>query len=127
LNNQDNIDNKLLFPGIDYDIGVGNVLGDDELFKEILLMFYEDHKTDGESIQQAILDKDQTTCKRLVHTLKGVACSIGAMALFERTKLLDMAINEKNEGDYQPLFDNVKPEFDTVISGIESILGDTLP
>lgn len=111
-----------LFPGIDYEIGVGNVLGDDELFKEILLMFYEDHSLDLGKIQDSITKSDQDTCKRLVHTLKGVACSIGAIELFEKVKLLDIAINESRHNEYQDLFNIIEPEFKKVIGGIEPLL-----
>lgn len=113
---------KMQFPGIDYEIGVGNVLGDDEIYKEIILMFYEDHAKDDDNIQKAILGSDPDNCKRLVHTLKGVACSIGAMTLFEQVKLLDIAINERRENDYQGLLDALKPEFTKVMKGIEQVL-----
>ncbi|WP_077341676.1 Hpt domain-containing protein [Pseudocolwellia agarivorans] len=119
MKNQDIDKIKVQLPGIDYDIGVANVLGDDEIYQEIILMFYEDHSKDDENIQKAILGYDGDNCKRLVHTLKGVACSIGAMTLFEQVKLLDIAINERREGDYQHLLEALKPEFNRVIKGIE--------
>lgn len=126
MDNQKNERNYISFPGIDYDIGVGNVLGDDELFQEIMVMFYEDHANDSDSIQKAIVDSDQDGCKQLVHTLKGVACSIGAMDLFEHVKLLDMAINENKKNEYQALLDLVKPEFNKIIQGIEVVLVDKI-
>lgn len=122
MNIQETVNHQEKFPGIDYDIGLGNVLGDEELFKEIVLMFYEDHSGDANKVQEAILQSDRDSCKRLVHTLKGVVCSIGAMILFEKVKKLDIAINENNESEYQLLFDAVKPEFEKVVQGIETIL-----
>jgi len=110
------------FPGIDYDIGVGSVLGDDELFKEILLMFHEDHAKDAEKIQTALLASDKEAYKRLVHTLKGVTCSIGAMDLFEKVKRFDTAINESKQDQYQMMLDTVKPELNKIIIGIEQQL-----
>ncbi len=126
LNVQSTENQQSPFPGIDYDIGVGNVLGDKDLYKEILLMFYEDHAKDADNIQKALTESDKDNCKRLVHTLKGVSCSIGAMDLFERVKLLDIAINESNEGQYQMLFDAFKPEFLKVVNGIETVLADDI-
>ncbi|MDO7084953.1 diguanylate cyclase [Pseudocolwellia sp. AS88] len=126
LNVQSTENQQSPFPGIDYDIGVGNVLGDKDLYKEILLMFYEDHAKDADNIQKALTEFDKDNCKRLVHTLKGVSCSIGAMDLFERVKLLDIAINESNEGQYQMLFDAFKPEFLKVVNGIETVLADDI-
>lgn len=110
------------FPGIDLTIGVGNVLGDESLFKEIALMFYEDHSKDGEKIKQAIEDLNQVECKHLVHTLKGVSCSVGAMNLFEKVKLLDIAINDQDLEKYKLLFDPVEFELNRVMGGIEKEL-----
>jgi diguanylate cyclase (GGDEF)-like protein len=114
------------YPGIDYDIGVNNVLGDDALFAEILVMFYEDHAQDKNKIQQAISDNDHSSIKHLVHTLKGVACSVGAMSLFNETKVLDIAVNENQQGQYQSLFEPVAFELDKVVCGIEEKLADKL-
>jgi diguanylate cyclase (GGDEF)-like protein len=107
------------YPGIDFQVGVGNVLGDEELFDEILVMFYEDHSKDSEKIQQAISSEDQAACKHLVHTLKGVSCSVGAMQLFELTKALDIAINLEDKVNYQRLYEPVATEILKVLSGIE--------
>jgi len=114
------------YPGIDYQVGVANVLGDDDLFTEILVMFYEDHSQDNNKIQQAINSKDQAACKHLVHTLKGVACSVGAMQLFEYTKALDAVINSDDEENYQQFFEPVSLELIKVFTGIESQLADQL-
>jgi HPt (histidine-containing phosphotransfer) domain-containing protein len=111
------------YPGIDYEIGVGNVLGDDSLFDEILVMFYEDHSIDKDKIQQAISNDDDDACKHLVHTLKGVASSIGAMKLFEYAKALDVAVNLADKASYQALFDSVSLELVKIINGIEEQLG----
>jgi diguanylate cyclase (GGDEF)-like protein len=121
---QETTDDK--FPGIDFQIGVGNVLGDEDLFAEILVMFYEDHSKDIEKIKQAIYSDDQPTCKHIVHTLKGVSCSVGAMRLFELTKALDVAINLEDKGGYQRLYDPVALEMLKVLGGIEAKLKDKL-
>lgn len=106
------------FPGIEYQVGVANVLGDDGLFKEILVMFYQDHYQDAEKLAQAIAEEDVLSAKHLAHTLKGVACSIGATALYEHSKYLDNAINQQQSDSYQLLFSKVKSELDKVTSGI---------
>ena len=114
------------YPGIDFKIGVGNVLGDESLFDEILIMFYEDHSKDSEKIQQAINSEDQPACKHLVHTLKGVSCSVGAMRLFELTKALDVAINLEERVNYQRLYEPVASEILAVLGGIEAKLSAKL-
>jgi diguanylate cyclase (GGDEF)-like protein len=110
------------YDGIEFDVGVSNVLGDKELFKEILVMFYQDHHLDGEKLQSAIENKDTHSVKHLAHTLKGVACSVGAMDLFEVTKALDIAINDNKEDDIDRLFSQLSPELTRVMKGISSQL-----
>lgn len=123
-NNIDNMSEK--FPGIDYAVGVGNVLGDDSLFEEILIMFYEDHASDGEKLETGIKENDTVSLKHIAHTLKGVACSVGAMSLFDATKLLDIAINEQKNDQFESLFIPVRIELDKVIKGIEMKLSSRL-
>jgi len=108
----------LHYDGIDFDVGVNNVLGDEALFNEILVMFYQDHHLDGQRLESAILASDIDTAKHLAHTLKGVACSVGAMALFEATKALDIAINENKIDDFDSLLALLSIELSRVMTGI---------
>jgi len=110
--------------GIDYDIGVNNVLGDDALYQEILLMFLQDHGEDKDNIEKAIAQNDEARLKSLVHTLKGVACSIGAMELFEHCKVLDVAVNEHEQDQYQVLFTPVAEQLEIVYKGIDVFLNE---
>jgi diguanylate cyclase (GGDEF)-like protein len=114
------------FPGVNYQIGVSNVLGDENLFAEILVMFHQDHGQDHHNIQHAINDNDQQKIKHLVHTIKGVSCSIGAMDLFELCKTLDIAVCENNSEQYEVLFAPLKEELIKVTAGIELRLADKL-
>lgn len=110
------------YDGIDFDIGVGNVLGDESLFVEILIMFYQDHHQDGEKIAKAIETKDMAALKHLAHTLKGVSSSVGAMQLFEVTKQLDIAVNENKLDDIPLIFAKLSPELSFVMQGISTKL-----
>jgi diguanylate cyclase (GGDEF)-like protein len=107
------------YDGIDFDVGVSNVLGDEALFKEILVMFYQDHHLDGDKLASAIQEQDIDSVKHIVHTLKGVACSVGAMDLFEVTKVLDAAINKDKREEFEYLFSKLSPEISRVMQGIK--------
>ncbi|ALO34943.1 hypothetical protein CMT41_09605 [Colwellia sp. MT41] len=109
----------LNYDGIDFEVGVNNVLGDENLFKEILVMFYQDHHLDAQKLQSAIQEQDIASAKHIAHTLKGVAGSVGAMALFEATKALDIAINDNQQDDFDGLFSLLSPELSRVMKGIE--------
>ena len=119
-------DIEIKYPGIDIDIGVNNVLGDENLFEEILVMFYQDHGEDKDKIAQAINDNDILTLKSLTHTLKGVSCSIGAMELFQHTKALDLAANDQNNQEFDYLYKPVSIALDKVLLGIENKLSSKL-
>ena len=114
------------YPGINHQVGLNNVLGDEDLFADILVMFHQDHGQDHNNIQQAIDENDQQKVKHLVHTIKGVSCSIGAMDLFDLCKELDIAVSENNSEQYQGLFAPLKTELVKVTAGIELHLRDKL-
>jgi len=114
------------FPGIDYSVGVNNVLGDADLFEEILVMFYQDHGNDKTKMQSAIEQNDHSQLKHLVHTLKGVATSVGAMELFGLAKKLDFAVNDEQTESFPMLFAPLALELDKVVNGIQLKLSDKL-
>mgnify|MGYP000026460501 CR=1 FL=1 len=130
VNEQNQLDSNLNFgeadknfPGIDFSVGLVNVLNDEALLKEILVLFYEDHNQDGEKLIAALNESDFKEVKHLAHTLKGVACSIGAMTLFEHTKMLDNAVNEGEFEKIEGLFkEAVEPELLKVITGIKNYI-----
>jgi len=119
LKDQTNLTAEITYDGIDFSVGVSNVLGDQALFKEILVMFYQDHHLDGKKLKEAIQEQDTDTAKHIAHTLKGVACSVGAMDLFEATKALDLAINNNQQEKFDALFSLLSPELTRVMTGIE--------
>lgn len=104
--------------GVEVTVGLNNVLGDKALYFEILQMFYQDHKNDGDKLKQAISEQDYDTAKHVSHTLKGVSCSVGAMNLFELTKTLDNAISAK-ETDLQVLLAGVDDHLQKVMQSIQ--------
>ena len=112
----------LKYPGIDFEVGVNNVLGDEELFIDILQMLYDDHSSDSDKIRQALDDSDHATLKHVVHTLKGVSSSVGAITLFNFVKTLDAAINENKTEQYETLFEPIANELSTVMNGIKKEL-----
>jgi len=123
VNNKVNRIKEDSVPGIDFAIGLANVLEDESLFREILMLFYQDHSLDGEKLKVALLTDDIKKAKHLIHTLKGVACSIGAMNLFEQSKILDTAINDNETLTFDFLFEQgVLPELNKVVSGIQAEL-----
>jgi diguanylate cyclase (GGDEF)-like protein len=118
----DDCNKKQATPCIDYTTGIANVLGDEALFKQILTMFCQDHASDQQNIEQAIIAKDHHNLKEIVHRLKGVSSSIGAMQLFDCTQRLDIAIEEKRTERYQALYMPLAEQLQEVLREIAQIL-----
>ncbi|PCI63488.1 MAG: hypothetical protein COB35_00085 [Gammaproteobacteria bacterium] len=112
------------YPGINLSTGINNVLGDENLFEQILVMFYQDHAQDEKKLVHAVARDDISTAKHLAHTLKGVASSIGAMELFQKAKILDESINEQENERYNELISLLGEKLSQVISGIEKNLAE---
>jgi diguanylate cyclase (GGDEF)-like protein len=109
--------------GIDVAFGIRNVLGDKDIYNEILQMFYQDHHQDHDKLANALASNDLVKAKLLAHTLKGVASSVGAMDLFEKAKLLDKALSEGDSDSYEDLLDELSTALCTVMQGIENNAG----
>jgi signal transduction histidine kinase/CheY-like chemotaxis protein len=68
-------------PGIDLKQGLARVEGNTMLYFRLLNMFVEDYASIDLKIQTAIHDNNLESVDRIVHTVKGVAGSIGAQRL----------------------------------------------
>ncbi len=68
-------------PGIDQVQGLKHVAGNRQLYKKLLVNFLASERDFAERLQTAMAQKDYATAIRTVHTLKGLAGTIGALAL----------------------------------------------
>jgi diguanylate cyclase (GGDEF)-like protein len=117
INEEFTLSEELSIDGIETKVGLDNVLGDKSLYEEILKMFYQDHIEDDKKLLQAIELQDEKMIKHIAHTLKGVACSIGAMSLFNITKKLDEEISTGNT-DLKALAEEVAIQLKAVINSV---------
>ncbi len=65
---------------IDIQLMLSSLNGDVEAVKMLLNVFIEDHQHDGETLKQRV-ETDLTSASRMVHSLKGVAGTVGASEL----------------------------------------------
>ena len=79
--------------GLDLVQGLARVEGNVELYLRLLEKFVADYATVDQEIHAALTSKDQEHCKRLVHTVKGMAGSLGAQELAVASFELEKAIN----------------------------------
>ncbi|MGB0936018.1 MAG: diguanylate cyclase [Colwellia sp.] len=111
-----------VLPGINFSVGLDNVLGTESLYKEMLLLFYTNHFQDAYEIELALLEQNILTIRSLSHRLKEVANSIGAMKLYKICQEFDIAINHEPMIDVSMTFENLKAELNTVLTGIQENL-----
>ena len=102
-------------PGIDVAGGLVRVNGNKALFKKLLSSFYQNNKGARQEIESALKAGDLKLAERLVHTVKGVAATIGADVLAKASQPLETALHEGNKH----IDDNVWLE---VWGNLESIL-----
>ncbi|MGY4876851.1 Hpt domain-containing protein [Vreelandella aquamarina] len=65
--------------GFDVHTGLAYADGDEELYREVLIMFLEQLTTEFAHLPNQLRDGSNETLSRKVHTLKGSASSVGAI------------------------------------------------
>jgi two-component system, sensor histidine kinase and response regulator len=109
--------------GLDMAAGLRRVLGREPLYLSMLRKFATGQKSATTEIHKALVASDWETAERLVHTLKGVAATIGATKVQRRAESLESAIRTRvPRGAVEgPLEDLVEPLF-TLIRHLEQTL-----
>jgi CheY-like chemotaxis protein len=73
-----------------------NIGGSEELYRQLLETFREDHSDDYEKIDAAITEGDLTLAHRIAHTLKSTAGLIGAEGLRQICYRAETALKKKD-------------------------------
>ena len=82
---------KSLFDRLDIDKGIANSGGKEELYKEILAVFYEDGLQKIDEIEGCMASGDMNNYPIYVHAIKSAAANIGAERLSEAANALEVA------------------------------------
>ncbi len=93
----------MTIPGIDIPVGLKRVNNNSPLYLQLLGKFVEDHSADGVKTATSLQEGDTATARRLVHTIKGIAGSLGAHALERHAAALEQALRQEMTGQYPPL------------------------
>lgn len=89
------------FNTIDTAAGLHCVAGNRPLYRALLRDFYRDNRETMGDIRESLKSGDRERTQRLAHTLKGVAGNIGAEAVWEAARKLELAII-KGKNDIDP-------------------------
>jgi HPt (histidine-containing phosphotransfer) domain-containing protein len=78
-------------PRLDSAAAIANLAGDRTLYAQVLEVFLEDVSTQTSGLAAAIAAADHGAARRLAHTLKGMAATVGAERLSLRALALEQA------------------------------------
>ena len=96
--------------------------GGKNLYLSMLAKFIPSQGQAGQSIQDALAVNDRATAERLAHTLKGVAASVGAVALAESASQLEQAIEAEDAKEYPRLVEATESGLRQAVAAIETYL-----
>jgi CheY-like chemotaxis protein len=108
-------------PGIDLTAALKAMGGNSVLLHKILSAFWHDHQGDARCVRQAVDAKDLPLAQRLVHTLKGVAGSIGAKELQSTATALDAALKAGITPSAQVLLNKLEEALALVIQSLSGL------
>ena len=111
-------DLPLNLPGINIEIGLKHVAGNQKLLRKLLLEFLRDYG-DAIPILKSKLKDEMSTAHRMAHTLKGVAGSIGASSLQSAAFALEMAIKNETSEDFDKLLSSLEQNLEPLLKGLE--------
>ena len=86
-------------PGLNTEEGIARMGGDVDLYKRMLLRFYEDHAQDAEKIITLLSTSHREEGGRLVHTTKSIAGQLGAHRLFQASVVLEKGIDQRDPNE----------------------------
>jgi len=113
--------------GIDNAKGLQHTAGNTSIYNKVLLKFAENHASSMNEIETALAHGDLKNAKRLIHTLKGLAASLGAPLLHGQLqriddRLADAADGGKRADGLDVLLKNTAQEMEKIIASIQTTL-----
>lgn len=91
------------FSTIDTAAGLRCVAGNHTLYRCLLRDFYRDNRETAREIRESLAAGERERAQRLAHTLKGVAGNIGAQAVREAARELELAVIDEKTDIETPL------------------------
>jgi len=105
--------------GVDVKAGLGGVNNDWKLYTKLLFNFHHRHQGIEEKIQTALEQGDPRAAQRLVHTIKGLAGTVGAKKLSEISARLESAIKDDDHDRLPNLLDRFTKEIVRVMATLD--------
>lgn len=81
-------------PGLNYPFGLKQVMGNEALYRQMLGRFAERYADASHRLQQAGAAVRSADNRRLLHSLKGMAATLGMEAIAEQARLLEECVEQ---------------------------------
>jgi PAS domain S-box-containing protein len=81
-------------PGLNLELGLKSVRGRMDSYQRLLTNFANSHLEDFQHITSKLAANDQNEARRLAHSIKGAAATLGAVAIQRAASALEQAIKE---------------------------------
>ncbi|MBF0462115.1 MAG: response regulator [Magnetococcales bacterium] len=105
-------------PGLDLAAGLRRVGGNRPLFGRLLREFQRDYRTVMDRVRRALAQGEREEARRMLHTFKGVAASLGAGELSLAAQELETVLQAGRLAEEEPALQQVEALWRTVLAGL---------
>ncbi len=113
-------------PGLDSEFGLQTVRGKVDTYKRLLGKFAENHLDDFARIRTCLTNGERDEARRLAHSLKGAAATLGAVAVQKAAAALEAAIREEQDGaTVGALIERTATDYTTLSRHLQTLLADS--
>ena len=109
-------------PGLDTTLGLKSVQQDADAYRRLLQLFAEVHEGDGQRLRERLAAADLPEARRLAHSLKGAAATLGASDLRSVAERLERLISDgATDAAVPDLLGRLEAELAPLIAGIRRL------
>jgi HPt (histidine-containing phosphotransfer) domain-containing protein len=109
-------------PGINVAECVRRIGGNVSLYLSLLDKFRDNQRDFASNFREALAAGDRATAERLVHTLKGIAGTLGAETLQDSADILEKCVKNNESGEIDTRLASVDTELAAFIAIIDRAL-----
>ncbi|MEW6165549.1 MAG: response regulator [Pseudomonadota bacterium] len=109
-------------PGLDAGAGLRSVRGRVARYAGLLRRFMENHGGDGARLRAQLAAGDATAAGQTAHALRGVAATLGAVAVAATAEALENALRQQMDADHDEACAAVEQALATLMSALHAAL-----
>ncbi|WP_144375281.1 transporter substrate-binding domain-containing protein [Thiolapillus brandeum] len=112
---------------VDVQWGLERIGGNQRLFRKLLRQFLDDHEDTVRELEGKLLENDCESARRLVHTIHGVAATIGARKLERAADALEHSLMREDEEGLRFVVEEFCRNFSWVVADLHKYLDGNMP